>query len=102
MTIPFNPKRLISGTIQNHFDSYMRAIFSPGNPPSSDHVQYIETRRAFFAGIHFQRMVFLEIADSPDLSDPITSEPTKLAELIDGKRQKEIQGFVAGVGENGR
>lgn len=99
--IAFDPKRLVSGTIQNHFDHYMRPVHR-GNPPPMDSTQYIECRRVFFAGLWFYRNYVLEVADDPMLSHPTTCMPTRLADMIDAKREKEIQGFVAGVGENNR
>jgi len=100
--IPFDPARLTSGTIQNHFDHFLRMAFAPADPPVMGSVQYTEMRRSFFAGIHFYKNCVLEIGDSPELSHPVTCEPTRLGAMIDAKRNKEIQGFVAGLGENGR
>jgi hypothetical protein len=99
--IAFDPDRLASGTIQNHFDHYMRSIHGANCPPMGSH-QYIETRRAFFAGYWFHRNYVLEIGDDSALSDPVTCMPTRLGDMVNEKREKEVQGFVAGVGENGR
>lgn len=99
--IAFDPKRLASGTIQNHFDHYMRRIHG-ANLPAFTSNQYVESRRAFFAGLWFYRNYVLEMADSPELSDPKSCVPTRLADMINDKREKEIQGFVAGLGENYR
>ena len=100
--LAFDPKRHSTGTIQNHFDHFMRSIYINGPVPQLGSAQYTEMRRAFFAGLWFHRNFVLEVADDPTLSDPVTCEPTRLADMINEKREKEIQGFVAGVGENFR
>ena len=99
--LPFDPDKLTTGSIQNHFDHAMQQWHGT-NLPAKDSHQYIESRRVFFAGIWFHKMLVLEIGDDPALSDPRTCMPTRLGDAIMGKREKEIQGFVAGIGEGNR
>ena len=99
--IEFDPRRFASGTIQKHFDHYMRSAHGVNVPPVGS-AQYTECRRAFFAGLWFYRNYLIEVTDSTELSHPTTGDPTPLADMINEKREKEIQGFVVGIGENHR